>query len=56
MAKQGTEKVNQTLSYPRNATQARYRKDRGDMPTFIGIAQQGTKNVNQALSYPMNVA
>ena len=28
MAQQDTRNVNQTLSYPRNATQARYEKDK----------------------------
>ena len=36
MAQQGTRKVNQTLPYPRNATQARYWKDKGYIPTTIG--------------------
>ena len=31
MAQKGTGKVNQTLSYPRNTTQARYKKDKVDI-------------------------
>ena len=42
MAQQGTEKVNQRFSYQRNVAQARYKKDKGYMPTSIGVAKQGT--------------
>ena len=52
MAKQGTEKVNQTLSYPRNATQARYRKDRGDMPTFIGYSPTRDRKRKSSIVIP----